>query len=578
MRLQFYPSVSPIYPPSANMAETLYCEEARCERPASVFGFLGRKKKLRTCESHSLTLIHKKATLYDISAFSFLRTAEDEPLYRQRRDLMRKGMSNLTLIEATSKKDWEVSKQRLQESCKAAHAVVDQSFQEMQYAGQHSYEALQKDVEEMRSHLVQMVLDREFQLSLQESAVCDSIPTGCLLHVAMGDCRLPVAETLLAHFHLLSWDMKCERQRDWAVKLQKCSQDQEAVGRTDVALELALCAKKLGTFGPSLKDAAFQVRANVAQRFQYLFTNRSGREAEECLEMGQNASRKGDFTEALSELKRGKNLLRGFDHLKLFLQLSNSIAEVYCQTGCWEAVVSQCQYSLKTWSRNPHNFELYRALYMLICALTRLERDLHRNSVLEEWLEKLISDNSHCQYVVLCIETHILQGKEEEEQRCQQACQFSQMPSFMGIECWRQLAAFNEAKHRVEEAKQAYLRACELFSVHFPYCLQYAWCLFKLGILYWNSGNFSQAESQLLLSTQLHSSHFPQVLTYYRCIAHLAVLYSTIKRPVEAEQMYQRVFQLSAQFAYYLNSSTCRSNLRRLYEESEVTVSRAGLL
>jgi len=91
---------------------------------------------------------------------------------------------------------------------------------------------MQEDVEELRSHLVRMVLDRDFQFSRQESDMCDSIPTGCLLDVEMGDCQLPVAETLMGNFHILFWDMKGERQKDWAVKLQKYSQGQEAMGRT----------------------------------------------------------------------------------------------------------------------------------------------------------------------------------------------------------------------------------------------------------------------------------------------------------------------------------------------------------
>jgi len=102
----------------------------------------------------------------------------------------------------------------------------------------------------------------------------------------------------------------------------------------------------------------------------------------------------------------------------------------------------------------------------------------------------------------------------------------------MAIQCWRQLAGFYGAEHRVEEAKLAYIRACDLFSACYPYCLQYAWCLFNLGSLYQDSNDFPPAETRLLLSIQLHSTHFPQVLSYYRCIAHLAVLYSALNRPV----------------------------------------------
>lgn len=140
----------------------------------------------------------------------------------------------------------------------------------------------------------------------------------------------------MGNFYILFWDMKGERQKDWAVKLQKYSQGQEAMGRTDVALELALHAKKLGTFGPSLKAAASQVRTNRAQRLQCLFPTRPEREAGEGLEAGQTASLKGRLEEALRVLKQGRDLLRGFDRLELFLRLSNSMSEVYFQTGCYK--------------------------------------------------------------------------------------------------------------------------------------------------------------------------------------------------------------------------------------------------
>ena len=45
---------------------------------------------------------------------------------------------------------------------------------------------MQEDVEELHSHLVRMVLDRDFQFSRQDSDMCDSILTRCLLDVEMG--------------------------------------------------------------------------------------------------------------------------------------------------------------------------------------------------------------------------------------------------------------------------------------------------------------------------------------------------------------------------------------------------------
>jgi hypothetical protein len=118
------------------MADHLYCEEQNCQQFASVFGFLGKKKKWRTCEAHTAPLLRKKATLYDITAFNFLRTCEDEPLYRQRRDMMRKGMSNAVMLETVWEQDWKRGKQRLYDARSTVYSVVQQTFEKMLHEGQ----------------------------------------------------------------------------------------------------------------------------------------------------------------------------------------------------------------------------------------------------------------------------------------------------------------------------------------------------------------------------------------------------------------------------------------------------------
>jgi tetratricopeptide (TPR) repeat protein len=367
--------------------------------------------------------------------------------------------------------------------------------------------------------------------------------------------------------------MKHERQRDWAVKLQKCAQNQEEIGRAEIALEIAWYAKKLGTFSPDIKKTALQLRENTSNRLQYLFPNNVMREGEECLQMAQRAAHNGYFTEALNELQRGRELLRYFDHSELYLQLTNIMAEIYFQTARWKLTISLCLQMLTTWTRNPHDFQLLRALYYLTCAYNWLKQGEQTEAAVEEWTEKLSCDDACSKCVLLCIQLDGINSREEGvEQLYQKALQLDPCPSFMTIRCKEELAGRYVLLHREEEAEQAYLSACELYSAHYPHALHYARCLYSLGAFYQSQTKLTQAELPLLHAYHLYSSHFPQFLAYPRCIVHLAVLYSCLNRPTAAEELYQRSMQLAVSFANGTNRSACIGNWRRLYEEKEVTV------
>lgn len=55
------------------MAENLFCEERNCGLSAHTFGFVNETKQ-KACKKHSLTLIKKQITVYDIAAFIFMQS------------------------------------------------------------------------------------------------------------------------------------------------------------------------------------------------------------------------------------------------------------------------------------------------------------------------------------------------------------------------------------------------------------------------------------------------------------------------------------------------------------------------
>ena len=167
------------------MAENLFCEELNCGQAAHVFGFVGAMKR-KVCEEHALTLIRKQVTVYDIAAFTFMQSSQDHFLYEQRRGSMQRGLGNLTSLETACDRDWEGEQKRLQENCEAVHEIVQRSFQEMWVKAQQRYEEMKQELAELRNGFEQLVLDLDFQLSPEYSALYEGVPTDHLFHVTVG--------------------------------------------------------------------------------------------------------------------------------------------------------------------------------------------------------------------------------------------------------------------------------------------------------------------------------------------------------------------------------------------------------
>ena len=99
------------------------------------------------------------------------------------------------------------------------------------------------------------------------------------------------------------------------------------------------------------------------------------REAQDCLKSGLESGQAGDFIQALEELQRGRELLRGAKSLRLYLQLSNGLAELYCQATLFQACVLLCEQTLTVWGHSPHHFELLQTLFYLSHAHYWLNQD-----------------------------------------------------------------------------------------------------------------------------------------------------------------------------------------------------------
>ncbi|MBV5279778.1 MAG: hypothetical protein J0651_00405, partial [Actinobacteria bacterium] len=355
---------------------------------------------------------------------------------------MSKAQGIIISLENECEKDWEEGQKRLQQVSDAAHEVVQRSFQSMWQSGYQCYEAQRKELSERRSRIDRLLLDRNCQLSPEESLLCEGGAAGPVFQVIVGDCRLSIAQTLASSFHLLAWDLKAESQKDWGLKLQQFCGEQAEKNQTDVAAQAAESAKRLGVGTPDYQAAALRQGEATQRGLRELCASPAEREALDCLKEGLESGREGRFDEALGKLQRGWELLKDGDDLDLFLQLSTGLAETYCQAARLQDCVSLCQLTLTTWGRSPHHFQLLRTLFYLTQALYWLELYDQGYAVVEEWSAKLVADNAPSKCVLLCTQANKLriQNKSEEAEELLEGALQGSSTSYITICSRRYLA------------------------------------------------------------------------------------------------------------------------------------------
>ena len=417
-----------------------------------------------------LSLVNKRSTVYDISAFTFIESPKDGPFYEERRTLMQKGLGNVTSLLTACEKDWEDGQRRVQETCEAMYEIVQRSFTEMWHRGNDQYQEVKKDLGELHSRLERLVLDKDFQLSPEELAICDSVQTGPVFRVLLGDCRLATVEALFTNLNVLSWDIKRESQKDWAVKLQEFASSEAEKGRTDVAMEAAESASQLGAdrLDFSAKDA--KQRKDMAKRLQFFFPSTARPEAEECLKAGEAASKAGHYDKAVEELKRGRKLVRGAVNSKLYLQLSNVLAENYFLARRYEDSTSMCKHLMNNWTVKTNRIEIERTVscyfaWMMFSTMMsafipnlKFEPPFDSSPENDKLLEELLSDSFLYQIF----------KKEATSELIEKALQFDQSISFITITYISRLVLIYVQEGRLEEAEKQILVAIELISCHYP--------------------------------------------------------------------------------------------------------------
>lgn len=550
------------------MAENLFCEEQDCGQPAQAFGFVNGVK-WRTCETHSVALVRKNVTVYNIAASALIQTPKDGPFYEDRRILMQRGFGSVAALESRCEDNWQEGQRRIAEASDSLHEVVRQSMQEIRQRSEQRYEETKKALGQLRSRFERLTQYKDFQLSPADMEICDSVTAGPVFCLMLGDSRLPVVEALLANFHVLTWDIGVKRRQDWAGQLATFAQDQANRKNGKCAAEAAEYAKRLGVDGPSYAEEAHQYIQTLTQRLSELLSNKHY-QAEECLKAGRDASKIGEFDQALEKLQGCVDLLGDMKDSELYSRVRSTLAETYYQAGRWANTVTLCEEIFRSWNHSPHNFEFLRCLYFLSNSHYWLNQDSQGFAAVAKWGGKLTEDSAPCQCLLQCIQANQLrlQGKPEAAKLLyEQALLLDESVAYITTCCKGYLAEVQRSLCHLQEAEKAYLEARQLFSVHFPGSQGYASCLLSLGTLYQSMKKPQTAEEQHLRAVELYS-HFASTHSQAKSLTSLGLLYRDKKQPENAIQLYlQASFIYSTHFPKSLDYAICLSALGSLYTE-----------
>lgn len=469
------------------MAQTnLFCDVPNCGEPAVAFGFI-QTAKSRVCRDHILTLVDKRVMLFDIAAYNFLRTAQDGGLYEQRREWMQKGLGALTVLEAACERDLMEAHTQLLTTSAAMFQAALQAYQlQWTYVCQR-YEEVRLRLQLQREHFELLLVERDRQLTAEEVALCEAVPSGPLFSLAVGDCVTAVKECIRSCVCLLPGTGKPDQAR------QPIPEDRDS------------------KLSPS---------------------------TETHIPAAQEHCKQGHFKRAVEELERGLSKLKQASPSEQSLQLNLALIEVHHQAAEWREAVLLCEHVLQVWSQSPHTIELLRTLYFLASSLHSLELTEKGLSLLDHW-DKLQSSSSERQYLT---GLKLLMRKDNAGavKSFKQGLDLNEQPtSYLTASALGRMGRAYELLGQLEPAEDHFRGAEALFQKHFPCCVDFGACLIRLGTLSCAMGRLSQAETQLLAAQKLFATAFPQAVDFGVCVNTLGALYLKLGRDQEAEQQFE---------------------------------------
>jgi len=497
-----------------------FCDQPGCSQPAYVFGLQSTKK--RVCRDHVLALLDKQVPVFDIAAFDYIQTAEDWPVYLHRKDTAHRGLGHISILEAGCHQTLQETQEQLVSSKALVLGAVSNAFQSLQTKVLQQFEKAKETLRGKRDTLGKYLADREYQLSLEDAALCDQTPSGPLFRARMKDCGGPVEEAIKAQFELLSIPQmtsegpgsglttRVGRGKSWFSMLIPIAlvflahilfwpQTLDLQGISAEYVELSRSAREVGNYTLAL------TRLNEGRALVQDFES-----VEFDLELGTVLSHFGNRVEAIRVLQKGLDLQMSIDSFaELAIRLKNEMAEVYFQAGQWTDVVDTCNSVFQVWGGGEHSFELLRSLYFLSSAQYWLQRHSQGYEVVDYWKSKLVVSEPRSSGMLLFVlaEKMYVKGKRiEAASHYQQALELSEdwPDSYIVASAMHDLGTIWKLNQQLNLAEQQYSKATELLDAHFPLSMEFANCRLDQGLVYSTLGRKNEAAQCLEEAYQVY--------------------------------------------------------------------------
>ena len=586
----------------------LICDHSGCGQSAQFFA-LKDITKTKVCEEHRYSIAELPA--YPIEAHHFIHTLDDAEIYTSRQDLVQKGLSNLADTEETCKNNLNSAIQTIQAAEASSIMIVQRTYEEISQKVQRIFDEILTGIELRRSALGKLLQDKNFRITTAEIARTNYKPAGSVFHVVIADCTVQIAEILLSQWHFLppveAADVTTVGDGIVA-KLEAFAKEQAERENADVALEAAKFAQMLGAEGlPDYSQAARRLQENRDQRLVCLLLNTASEEELQAVARGyaQQASEDidiGEYEKAQTEIREctdilrarklenaevclqegailahygqwsnaEKTFIRGFalnPSAEVGLQMCTALAQTYCQTCRWTEGIKACEWGLHAWSNSPHVYEVVRLVHCLLTSHLQQDQGVMVEFLVSMWIGKLQAESPRTKSILLCIQADLHRHRSNREEALRLYEESLESPQFdcYVIACCRyELGKLYEATHRSDLAKEQYLEASKICSVHFPYSFDYAQCLYDLGFLYDSLKQSVEAIDTLTKACIIYSSHVPAV-NNANSFTKLGLLYNSINYNKEAEECFLKACEIYSNYfresKYFPSCLFCLGNL-----------------
>jgi len=475
----------------------LFCSLEDCGQPAVYFGFTSACTKLKVCKEHLTSLASKQLTLCSISDFNYLEFESDLPSFKQRREIMQKGLGIVTAMEAQCEADWTEGQKCIQTSYAVVSQLVLESYREMWVHGEQRYKEIKWDLGAKRRRMERLLEDKAFQLEAEDAVLFGDVQKGTLFRLAIGDCRAEVRETLMEHFHILPIESDAVVMNSNA-DLQRLLQQSSAFTESEIQ----------------------QI-------------------AEISLQAGLESLQKGAVIPAIAYLNSGETLLRdkALQGASLWRRLCNSLAGTYYQAGKYTESMDICERTMQICSNDPLEWLTAMFYFILSNFFSKSSRKLQ--SQLQRKFDEMVSFPPNCRslhiYITafgptFCENDTEMAGKLEEGL----ALGTQEQPQSYPTACARlTLGNLYIDMGRERQAEGELMKALEVFGYHYPFSADFGLCLNAMATIDVMFNRYQQAEERMLQAYQI-LTRFPQSDHFYMCVLSLYRFYNEREQATNA--------------------------------------------